>query len=64
MIERPLPPSPTPLMSKTKHWLVTAVARAMESSTSRSIVPVRVGRRITSAPITASVREVSGIHMS
>ncbi len=47
-MERPLPPSPTPLMSKTKHWLVTAVARATPSSTSRSIVPVRVGRRITS----------------
>ena len=43
---------------------VAAVARAMFNSTSRSMVSVRDGCRITSAPMVARVLEVSGNHMS
>ena len=42
-------------------WQLTAaIARAIDSSTSRSIVSVMVGCRMTSAPSAANVRIVSG----
>ena len=58
IMDRPFPPSPAPLMSTMKHWFVAAVAGTIENSTSRSIVVVNVGRKITSAPILVKRAEV------
>jgi hypothetical protein len=47
-----------------KHWNIAACARIIATSACRSIVLVRLGCKITSAPMPVRVRSVSGNHMS
>lgn len=61
---RPVPEGAAELTLATKTWLVMALARLRTTSCARSLVDVRTTLTISSAPIQARWREISGNQVS